>query len=149
MSKGQRMGLIGAAVAVAIVAFVVLRAGEEEEQPAPAASGQTVEEASGESREESDAPKPEPPEPEVTKIEVEGGQPVDGVAEIEARKGEDVLLKVTADAPEEVHIHGYDVSKPVGPGQPASFDFTAELEGVYEIELENSAVPIAELRTRP
>lgn len=87
--------------------------------------------------------------PDVPVIRVRGGEPVGGVATVTVRNGDTVRFIVTADAPEEVHVHGFDVSKEVGPGQDARFAFKAEFEGVFEVELENSAVKIAEIEVEP
>ena len=38
------------------------------------------------------------------------------------------------DAPDDIHLHGYDIEKKVAPGQPARFRFKANLEGEFEIE---------------
>jgi hypothetical protein len=65
------------------------------------------------------------------------------------KAGDRVRFVVQADAPEEVHVHGYDISKDVGPGQNARFNFVADLEGIFEIELENSGVQIVELVVEP
>ncbi len=37
----------------------------------------------------------------------------------------------------------------VAPGRPARFSFPAGLEGVFEIELEDVGLQVAELRVRP
>jgi hypothetical protein len=49
-------------------------------------------------------------------------------------KGEHVRIVVSADAPDDIHLHGYDIEKPVKPGQPAQFNFSADIEGIFEIE---------------
>ena len=41
---------------------------------------------------------------------------------------------VSADAPDDIHLHGYDIEKQVAPGQPARFRFRADVEGIFEIE---------------
>ena len=146
MSKGQRVGLIVIAVAIAVAAFFVLRSGEDEPERAAAPAPEPVQEEAG----RPDAPeRPEPEEPAATKIEVEGGSPVGGVEKIEADKGDDVRLEVETDAPAEVHVHGYDVFEEAEPGKLAKFDFPAELEGIFEVELETTHTPIAELRVSP
>ena len=43
-------------------------------------------------------------------------------------------IVVAADAPDEIHLHGYDLTREAAPGAPARFNFTADLEGVFEIE---------------
>ena len=82
-------------------------------------------------------------------IRVKGGQPVGGVKDITVRQGGVIRLTVIADAAEEVHMHGYDIAKNVGPGAPASFTVPAKINGVFEVELENSAVQIAKLTVNP
>ena len=148
MSRQQRLGLIAAAVAVAVVAFVVARPGDDEDdEPAPAATQAQPPETRAQPAPE---PEPEPePAPEVTRIEVRGGEPVGGVTEIEARKGDTLRLTVSSDTPQHIHLHGYDVIKDAAPGAPARFRFRADLEGIFEIELEGPGVQIAELRVEP
>jgi hypothetical protein len=41
---------------------------------------------------------------------------------------------VSADAEDDIHLHGYDIEKTVQPGKPATFKFTADIEGIFEIE---------------
>ena len=91
------------------------------------------------------APTPAP----VTVIRVKGGEPVGGIKELSAKKGDTVRFEVVADVSEEVHTHGYDILENVAPGKPAMFDFPAKLEGVFEIELEQSARQIGKLTVSP
>ena len=57
-----------------------------------------------------------------------------GPAEIHAKNGDTVVIVVSADAPDDIHLHGYDIEKKVEPGKPATFRFKANLEGEFEIE---------------
>jgi hypothetical protein len=41
---------------------------------------------------------------------------------------------VSSDAPDEIHLHGYDIELEAAPGAPARFSFKANLEGVFEME---------------
>lgn len=82
-------------------------------------------------------------------VTVRNGKPVGGVKEISVTKGDRVQIKVTDDAADEVHLHGYDIEEPVAPGQPATFDFTAKLEGIFEMELHSSETQIASLQVNP
>ena len=93
--------------------------------------------------------KPKPPEPSIPTIEVVGGQPKGGVQTIETDKGAEVAFQIRSDVAEHVHVHGYDLFEDVGPGMTAKFRFTAEIDGIFEVELEDSAVPIIELRVNP
>ena len=60
-----------------------------------------------------------------------------------------VRLLVSSDSPQEVHLHGYDITRDAAPGKPAQFEFKAEIEGVFEVELEESHVQVAELEVEP
>jgi heme/copper-type cytochrome/quinol oxidase subunit 2 len=80
---------------------------------------------------------------------VRAGEPVGGVRKLRVEKGEEVRFAVTADVAEEVHVHGYELFEDVRPGRPARLRFEAGIEGIFEIELEGSHTPIAELRVEP
>ena len=71
-------------------------------------------------------------------VDVAGGTPVGGVQRVEVDLGSVVALMVTSDIAEEVHVHGYDILRGVSEGHPAHFAFTAEIPGVFEVELEGS-----------
>jgi hypothetical protein len=86
---------------------------------------------------------------DVPTIVVRDGEPVGGVQELEYNAGEEVRFRVTSDTAEEVHVHGYDLSQDVPAGGTVEFDFPAELEGIYEAELEELGVQIVELRINP
>jgi hypothetical protein len=88
------------------------------------------------------APKPET-------IVVRNAKPVGGVAELEYSAGDDVRFQVRSDVADEVHVHGYDVSKEVPAGGTITFSFTADIEGIFEVELEERGEQIAELRVNP
>lgn len=91
-----------------------------------------------------------PPEPEVTTIVLDGsGKPVGGVAEISVEAGDDVRFRVRSPVADEVHVHGYDISKEVPAGGTAAFDFPADIEGLFEVELHHGEEQIAELRVNP
>jgi hypothetical protein len=132
MSRNQRIALVVAALAVAIVAFVVAQPGDDDggdEGSQPAAQTGTTETGTTEPE-----PEPEPEEPPVTRIRVEGGSVVGGVKEISAEKDEIVRIVVTSDAPDEIHLHGYDIEREAEPGRPARFRFKADVEGSFELE---------------
>ena len=43
-------------------------------------------------------------------------------------------LLVSSDGNDEIHLHGYDITRNAAPGKPARFRFKADVEGVFEIE---------------
>lgn len=86
---------------------------------------------------------------DVPTIVVRDGEPVGGVQELEYSAGEEIRFRVSSDAAEEIHVHGYDLMKDVPAGGTVEFDFPAELEGIYEAELEGLGAQIIELRINP
>lgn len=82
-------------------------------------------------------------------IEVVNGEPVGGVQELEFSAGEQIRFRVSSDAAEEIHVHGYDIAEDVPAGGSVEFDFPAEIEGIFEVELEELGTQIAELRVNP
>jgi hypothetical protein len=135
MTRNQRIGLVVAALAVAVLAFVIAQPGDDEDDSQPASTTQAATETTGAETETGEtATTPEPPPPEVTRIQIEGGAVVGGVKTIEAEKDELVRIVVTADAPDEIHLHGYDIEREAAPGSPARFRFKANVEGSFEIE---------------
>lgn len=86
---------------------------------------------------------------EVPTIVVRDGEPVGGIQTLEFDAGEEIRFRVSSDAAEEIHVHGYEISKDVPAGGTIELDFPAELEGIYEAELEELGVQIVELRINP
>jgi plastocyanin len=133
MSRNQRIGLIVAAVAVAVLAFVIASPGGDDEGDNAAQTTSAAETQTGTGT-ETEGQAPAPPKPEVTRIQIRGGEVVGGPAEIKVKNGDTVAIVVGADAPDDIHLHGYDIEKKVEPGHPARFRFKANLEGEFEIE---------------
>ncbi len=86
------------------------------------------------------------PTAKVVEVTLAGGE-VSGVeGRVEVRKGEQVVLRITADIVEEIHVHGYDLYADLVPGQTAQLAFTADLPGSYEVELHQAGRPLFSLR---
>ena len=62
--------------------------------------------------------------------------------------GQKVRIQVEADRAEEVHVHGYDLKGDVAPGRPAIIEFTANVPGVFEVELEEAGLKLFELQVQ-
>jgi cytoskeletal protein RodZ len=167
MSLFTKLALGAAALIVAAVLFVVLRPDgddEEEATPTPAtetsatateattAEEATTQEATTEetTTEESTTTEPAgPPPPERITARFQDGEVVGGVTEAEVDLNRQVVVIVRSDVEDEVHVHGYDVFSPVGPGQPTRITFRADVPGRFDIELEDRALPLIDLRVRP
>ena len=46
-------------------------------------------------------------------------------------------------------VHGYDIAAATTPGKPTKLGFVADIEGVFEVELENAEVEVARLMVEP
>jgi hypothetical protein len=133
MSRNQRIALVAGALLVAVVAFALARPADEGggDGAAQTPSAGTGPETTGDQTQAEPAP---PPKPEVTRVRIRGGAVAGGPARVQATKGETVRLVVSADAADEIHLHGYDITRNAAPGQPARFRFKARIEGIFEIE---------------
>ena len=49
-------------------------------------------------------------------------------------EGDRVNLQITSDRPVEFHLHGYDLTEAVSPGDPAELSFDATIAGSFPIE---------------
>jgi hypothetical protein len=144
MSRNQRIGLLAAAAVVVIVAIVIaVAAGGDDENGTTNTAVQTTAQTTAETAAtETSAGEPAgtetaettEPAPEIFKVDIKGGEPVGGVQDIKVKKGDRVTIVVSADAEDDIHLHGYDIEKPVEPGKPATFKFTANIEGIFEME---------------
>lgn len=79
-------------------------------------------------------------------IEVRDGQVRGGAKRVQADVGDTVALTVTSDVADTVHVHGYDLEQPVGPDESLRLEFTADIPGVFEVELHDSGLKLADLR---
>src|SRR5919106_5171676 len=83
------------------------------------------------------------------RITIRDGEPVGGIQQLTVQLGEEVKVRVESDVAEEIHVHGYDLTADVAAGGDAEIEFDATIAGRFEIELEHSGTPIAELEVRP
>ncbi len=140
-----RVALGIAVVAAAVVLLLVLKDDESGEDHL-SAGAPTRAESNGTG---SGGKEAKPAEPSIPAIVVKNGKPVGGVTRLSFDAGDRIRFVVRANTDDEVHVHGYDVEKEVGPGRVAKFDFPATIEGVFEAELHGSGEEVAELQIEP
>jgi len=87
--------------------------------------------------------------PTTIAIVVKEGRPQGGIKRPTIEKGDKVVVVVRTDAGEEVHLHGYDIEKPVTAGEPVRIPFTANLPGRFELELHHPDALLAVIEVRP
>lgn len=135
MSRNQQIGLVVAALAVAVVAFVVAQPGDDDSTPSSNATETRTSTGDGTDTEtETETQAEQPVEPPVTRISLEGGVIAGDVKSIEVAKGDTVRIVVSSDVEDEIHLHGYDIERRAAPGKPARFKFKADVEGAFELE---------------
>jgi hypothetical protein len=79
---------------------------------------------------------------------VTGGKVETANRRVRVDRGEAIRIRVQSDRNEEVHVHGYDLSRDVAPGKPATIEFTADAPGVFEVELEAAKLLLFELQVQ-
>jgi len=138
---------LAAVVAIAAVVLIGTGGGDDTEKaaatPTPAATTQAGTPPSTATPQPT--PTPQPP----LEVEVKANQPVEDVPRLEVDKGDRVRFVVSSDEPDEVHAHGYDITKEVAPGRDAAFDFRAKIDGIFAVELEGAGRQVLELRIYP
>jgi len=82
-------------------------------------------------------------------IVVDQGRPRGGIKRPKLERGEKVVLVVRADVGEEIHVHGYELTRAVTPGRAARIPITARLAGRFEVELHHPDALLAVLEVRP
>jgi hypothetical protein len=89
------------------------------------------------------------PEPQIQTVRVVDGKPQGGIKTLSFKKDDQVRFKVQSDTADEIHVHGYDLKKDVSAGGSVQFAFKGDIEGRFEVELENAGVQIANLEVTP
>jgi hypothetical protein len=142
----NRLLIVGIAIVVAAGLYLVFRPDDTDEPtatpPPPTTQATTTVTTTA------PPPPPGPPPPAQVRIVVRGGLPVGGPRRVTVARGRRVILKVTSDVSDHVHLHGYDLMQDVGPGLPARIAFRATRPGTVEAELEDRGVQIARITTQ-
>ena len=141
------------AAAVALAATVLSGCASGEETPSASETSATtgsVPSASGTQTSSPSVTSSEPTEDDAVEVRVavRNGEVRPRLRRVKVPRGETVRLTVRADVREEVHVHGYDVSKNVRPGRAATLEFVADEQGVFEVELEHSGLQLLQLQVQ-
>lgn len=124
MGRNQRIGLIAAAVVVAVVAIVIATSGGDDNggsQPSKTSQGTTSTSGGATA-------------PTTFNLTLKDAAPVGGQQTFTAKKDSTVRIVVSSNAPDQVHLHGYDIEKEATPAEPAVLRFKANIEGSFELE---------------
>jgi FtsP/CotA-like multicopper oxidase with cupredoxin domain len=151
MSRAQRFSFLGIAVVIAVVAVIVIAGsgGDDNSDDAGTNANATATATPTATQEQPEASPQETPTPTPTATPepplLKGGK----VTRLEYKEGDTVKFRVVSDVPEEVHIHGYNITKDLEPDKEITVTFKATIEGIFEIEYEHAGEQIGELRVEP
>ncbi len=148
MSRNQRIALLAVAALIAVAAFVALRPDDDQtttanSQATPVPETTTTSPSADEptTRSEQQPRRKQKPKPPLL---IAGKERT-----LTSSKGEMVRFRVRHPSAEQVHVHGYDVKKDIPAGRTVTVSFPAELEGIFEVELEHSHTPLGSIRVEP
>jgi hypothetical protein len=153
LSNLQRMAIVGGAIVVLVVAYLVFSGGSDDNekgasQPAATqASSSSTQSTSTTGSTASSTQPAAPPAPPI--VRVVDAKPQGGVKKLEFDKGDQIRFKVVSDTADEIHVHGYDLMKDVPKGGSVTFSFKGSIDGRFVVELEGRGEQIAELDVQP
>lgn len=87
------------------------------------------------------------PEERTVEVEVRGEEM--SPAEVSVGEGDEVTLRITAERPRELHLHGYDREVEVEPGEAATLSFEADKTGRFEFEAHETGAELGTLIVEP
>jgi hypothetical protein len=78
-------------------------------------------------------------------VKVRGGKATGDTGKVTVPLGSPVVISVSSDVADEMHVHGYERTVKVPAASTASVVFTANKPGTFVVELENPQVPLLQL----
>ena len=146
--QSRRAGIVIAVlgVAVTVVLFIVLSGDDDDSSSDTTTAAVTTTTTNGGGNANTTTTTTEA---KVPTIVIKDGQPIGGAVELSFDKGDEIRFRVESDADWEIHLHGYDIPMDVKAGGSVDFDVPATIEGVFEVEIEETATPIAEINVNP
>ena len=80
------------------------------------------------------------------KITLTGSKVSPALDTLKVAKGTPVRITVTRDSSGEVHVHGYEFEEQLNAGEPFTFDFVADQQGVFDVEAHSPDVLLLKLQ---
>jgi hypothetical protein len=141
--RDRRLLYVLLAVAALVGLFIVLRQGNDDGESASTTTATTESEPAS-----ATAPAtPTVTESQVARWRIDSRD--DALDRLSVPQGTQLRIVAIADVSDEVHVHGYELMADVAPGSPAVINFTADVAGRFEIELEQRGRQIAQLNVQP
>ena len=120
--------------------------------PAPAVAAATPAAASAESTDAVAVPQPAAPAapvPQVFELVVKEKRLASGPQVITVTEGTSVILRITTDHHDELHLHGYDLTLKLPTASTAELSFVADRSGRFEYEMHHSHFTLGVLEVQP
>ena len=89
------------------------------------------------------------PTPQVFDLVIRRSRLVSGPTVIQVHKGDQVILRLTSDGSDELHLHGYDLHAPTRAGQTTTLQFSATKTGRFGYELHHAKTELGALEVYP
>ena len=98
----------------------------------------------------STSPSSSAPATEVVEVSVSvrDGKVAPPPRRVKVQQGADVVLTITLDVDDVVHVHGSDIEEPVEAGRPATIALVAADQGVFEVETHDGGLTLLQLEVR-
>jgi hypothetical protein len=82
-------------------------------------------------------------------VVVRHGRRESGPLIVKAHQGDELVIRITSDEPDEVHLHGYNLHLSLKPGIAGTLRFKANLTGRFTYELHKSDLELGVLEVYP
>lgn len=82
-------------------------------------------------------------------LKVENRKVVEGSGDLTANQGDTVVINITCDEDEELHLHGYDRAIDLAPNTQETLTLVANMAGHFPFELEHSKTELGALSVLP
>jgi len=92
------------------------------------------------------APAPAPPTVHTINVKVRGGKASGDTGRVAVPLGTPVVISVSSDVADEIHVHGYERMVKVPAASTAAVTFTATKPGTFDVELENAKLALLQLQ---
>ncbi|MFN2478119.1 MAG: hypothetical protein ABR615_02970 [Pseudonocardiaceae bacterium] len=79
-------------------------------------------------------------------VKVRGGKASGDTGKVTVPLGTPVVISVSSDVADEIHVHGYERAVKVPAASTASVVFTANKPGTFDVELENPKLALLQLQ---
>ncbi|MEO3782952.1 hypothetical protein ABGB12_06475 [Actinocorallia sp. B10E7] len=76
----------------------------------------------------------------LVKVDINGSKVAPRPSTHKVAKGDKVRIEVTSDEADELHVHGYEKTAALKPGETAVVEFTADSSGRFEVETHDSGL---------